>query len=246
MQVEINNIKDEEEKRVVYIKRDFSIGTSNETSLHSQIKGLYAGADGVIEACVEGSIVDIVRDNTIIEIQTKNFSALNRKILRLVKDHKVKVVHPVAETKWIITVDKSGRQLKKRKSPKNGEVVDIFDELVSIPKLINESNFSLEVIMVELNEIRCDDGKGSWRRKGVSIKDRELIKINRSITFSSKEDFLQFIPTNVPETFTCKIYAEYCGLSVYKARRILYCMKKMELVKECGKIGNAIIYGRNF
>lgn len=245
MEVGIDGIYTVQDKKVAYTKRSFSIGTNNETSLHSQIKKLYAGSNGIMEACVDGSIIDIVKDDILIEIQTKNFSALGKKIAKLVDNHKIRVVHPIGETKWIITTDKDGKQLRKRKSPKNGELIDLFDELVSIPKFMNESNFSLEIIMIELNEIRCSDGKGSWRRKGVSIKDRELIKINSSVLFNSKEDFLNFIPENIPENFTCKTFSECSGIQAHKARKALYCMKKMELVRECGKKGNAIIYTIN-
>ena len=62
-------------------------------------------------------------------------------------------------------------------------IVDVFEELVRIPSLFLEDNLSLEVLMIEDEEIRCLDGKGSWRRRGISIKDRKLIKIFEKVEF---------------------------------------------------------------
>lgn len=245
MNVQTENIGSKQNRKTIYIKKSFSIGTKNETSLHADIKKFYAGSDGVTEACVDGAIIDIIKDDMLIEIQTKNFSAISKKISELIKRHKVRVVYPIAEKKWIITIDKNGNRLRKRKSTKNGNPTDIFDELIRMPKLINEDNFSLEIIMVEINEIRCMDGKGSWRRKGMSINDRELIKINSSTIFRCKEDFLKFIPNDIPYEFTTKDFSEYSALAVQKVRKAVYCMKKMGLIKECGKKGNSIIYTIN-
>jgi len=61
--------------------------------------------------------------------------------------------------------------LGRRRSPKKGSIFEVFKELVSIPSLIAKAGFSLEVLLIREEEFRCDDGKGSWRRKGKSICD---------------------------------------------------------------------------
>lgn len=221
-----------------------SIGTKNEKSLHAAIKELYAGRDGMKEVSIEGWIIDIVKEDMLIEIQTKNFSAIGKKIEKLIKNYKLKLVYPIAEIKWITLLSEDGEILSKRKSPKKGKVIDVFDELIRIPKLINEENFYLEVLLVDVNEIRCKDGKGSWRRKGISIIDRELVSINESFIFHGKNDFLLFLPESLPEVFTSRILCEHLDISVQKSRKAIYCMKKAGMISECGKNGNELLYRR--
>jgi hypothetical protein len=65
----------------------------------------------------------------------------------------------------------------RRKSPRRGKLEDLFLELVRIPHLINHPNLTLEVLLIREEEIRHADGKGSWRRRGVSIIDHRLLEI---------------------------------------------------------------------
>ncbi|MCK5593349.1 hypothetical protein KAI31_04555, partial [Candidatus Bathyarchaeota archaeon] len=143
----------------------------NEHSLHSEIKEWYAVPGDRIEVKIDDFIIDIARGTLLIEIQTRNFSAIKRKLSNLVENHQVRLVHPIPERKWIVRVTETGKIVGRRKSPRKGRLVDLFYELVSISDLIGNKNFSLEVLMIEEEEIRCNNGKGSWRRKGVSIKD---------------------------------------------------------------------------
>jgi hypothetical protein len=49
----------------------------NEYSLHSAIKNWYSLPGDKFEVRIDDFIVDIVRETLLIEIQTKNFSAIN-------------------------------------------------------------------------------------------------------------------------------------------------------------------------
>ena len=103
------------------------IGIQNEGSLHFALKMLYKQYDQNVEEKVESYIVDVVGKDILIEIQTKNFSAISKKLKVLLKNHRVKLVHPIAEEKWLIYVDKeTGEILSKRKSPKKGTIYDLF------------------------------------------------------------------------------------------------------------------------
>jgi hypothetical protein len=51
---------------------------------------------------VDGYHVDVVRDGTLIEIQTGNFSAIKRKLGDLVPHHPLRLVYPIAVEKWIL------------------------------------------------------------------------------------------------------------------------------------------------
>ncbi|MGD8506344.1 MAG: hypothetical protein PVF15_06735 [Candidatus Bathyarchaeota archaeon] len=214
----------------------------NEHSLHSAIKGWYSVPGDKSEVKVDDFIIDIARGAFLIEIQTGNFSAVKRKLTTLVKNHAVRLVYPIPERKWIVRVTETGEIVSRRKSPRKGRPVDLFYELVSIPNLINHENFSLEVLMIDEEEIRCNDGKGSWRRKGVSIKDSVLINVNSKLLFKEKEDFLMFLPDNLKRTFTSQGLADLTGVSIHLARKMAYCLTKMGLIANVGKNGRKLTF----
>ena len=130
------------------------ISTLNEKSLHASLKEWYARPGDRLEESVDGFLIDVVRDGLLIEIQTRNFSALKRKLRTLTREHPVRLVYPIASEKWIVRVSKNWRkQLGRRKSPKHGSVENLFEELVSIPTLLAEANFSLEVLLIHEEEV---------------------------------------------------------------------------------------------
>lgn len=207
----------------------------NEHSLHSAIKEWYTVSGDKSEAKVDDFIIDIERGSLLIEIQTKNFSAIKRKLSNLIRNHEVRLVYPIPERKWIVRVTEKGEIISRRKSPRKGKLVDLFYELVSIPDLIGNENFSLEILMIEEEEIRCNDGKGSWRRKGVSIKDTKLIKVNSKLLFKNRRDFLEFLPSDLRNPFTNRSLANQTGVSISLARKITYCLRRMGAITYAGK-----------
>jgi len=230
---------------IVYVLEQSGININNEKSLHSSIKQWYAMPGDRLEVKVDKYIIDLVREDSLIEIQTRNFSAIGNKLRALVKYNKVMLVHPIAIEKYIITtMEDSDEVISRRKSPKKGKLVDLFDELIRIPDLIDEENFILEILMTKEEEIRCKDGKGSWRRKGISIVDRKLVQVVEKVAFKEGKDFLRFLPEELTDKFTNKELAKALKITIYKARKVTYCLKKMEVIKEVGKLRNELIFAR--
>jgi hypothetical protein len=229
---------------IVYVLEQTGININNEKSLHSSIKKWYAVPGDRLEVKLDKYIIDLVREDSLIEIQTKNFSAIGNKLRDLVKYNKVMLVHPIAVEKYIVTIDELSKEVSRRKSPKKGKLSDLFDELIRIPDLVSEDNFVLEILMTKEEEIRCKDGKGSWRRKGVSIVDRKLIEVVEKITFKEEKDFSIFIPKEIEASFTNKELAKALKITVYKARKVTYCLRKMEIIKQIGKNRNELIFER--
>lgn len=122
------------------------IGSLNEKQLHEALKVWYAQPDDQFEVPVDGFIIDIVRNGLLIEIQTRNFSAIKHKLIKLTEHHCVRLAYPIAQEKWIVK-PANDEQIKtsRRKSPKRGTVYKVFRELVRFPQLIVNPNFSLHV-----------------------------------------------------------------------------------------------------
>ena len=213
-----------------------------EYSLHSEIKDWYMVSGDELEVKVEDFIVDILRGKLLIEIQTGNFSAIKRKLIKLLLNNQVRLVYPVAKIKWIVHLSKSGEFVRRRKSPKKGKLVDLFYELVHTPSLIKNRNFSLEVLIIEEEEVRCIDGKGSWKRRGISVKDRKLLNVFDRIIFEGSRDFLDFLPKELDEYFTNKILALKLGISIRLAQKITYCLRKMGAISITGKKSNELMF----
>ena len=111
-----------------------TIGTLRETSLHAALKAWYARPGDEVEASVESYQIDLRRGPQLIEIQTRNFAALKHKLTRLVERHPVRLVHPIAQEKWIVRLKRDGvAPVSRRKSPRRGRVESLFIELVSFP-----------------------------------------------------------------------------------------------------------------
>jgi hypothetical protein len=213
-----------------------------EYSLHSEIKDWYMISGDELEVKVDEFIVDIVRDKLLIEIQTQNFSAIKPKLIKLLSNNQVRLVYPIAKLKWIVHLSGSGEVVRRRKSPKKGKVVDVFYELVHAPDLIKDRNFSLEVMLIEEEEVRCDNGKGSWRRRGISVKDRKLLNVFDRTVFEDSRDFLKFLPKELNEHFTNKVFASKLGISVRLAQKITFCLRKMGAISVAGKKRNELLF----
>jgi len=219
------------------------IGTLGEKNLHSALKAWYARSGDQFEVKVDGFHIDIVRRKTLIEIQTTNFSSQKRKLNALTEKHRVRLVLPIAQEKWIIRLAEDGvTRLGRRKSPKRGNIYHLFQELVSLPHLMGEKNFSLEVLVTREEEIRRDDGRGSWRRKGWSIFDHHLIEVVDRHLFKEPSDFLKLIPQDLRVPFSTRDLADSIEQPHWLAQKMAYCLRNMGLIHLVGKNGNALLY----
>ena len=61
-----------------------------------------------------------------------------------------------------LALDDDGREVSRRRSPKRGIPADVCAELVSFPTLLSHPNFTLEVALVEEEEVRRPDAKAGW------------------------------------------------------------------------------------
>ena len=213
-----------------------------ETSLHDEVKRWYSQPGDHMEEWVDGYLIDIVRGDRLIEIQTGNFSAIKAKLEDLVRRHPVRLVHTIAETKWIVRLDSRGERVSRRRSPRRGRVEDLFLELVYIPHLMREANFSLEALLIHSEEELIDDGRGSWRRRRWSVHDRRLLDVVGRATFSVPADFRELLPAALPEEFTTRELAESLRVRANIAQKMTYSLRHMDVIGTIGKRGRANLY----
>jgi hypothetical protein len=224
---------------------DNGFRSGRESSLHSAIKKWCFLEGDKFEVNVDGFVVDIVRGDLLIEIQTANFSAIRPKLLHLLNEHKVRLVYPIPRVKWILhRSPTTGETFGRRRSPKKGGLPDLFSELMRIPTLFSKGNFSIEVLMIEVEEVRCKDGRGSWRRKGTSIEDRRLIRVLERQVFERKTDFLRILPKELPDPFSNRDLAGSLRISVNQSRKMTYSLRKMGAITHVANKGNQMLFAR--
>jgi len=222
-------------------KKKFAV--SNESSLHRTLKFRYAGPGGETEVETGEYVADGIRkDGEYIEIQTGSFAPLKKKVKEFAANGKVRIIHPIAVSKKIEVYGEDGAFLYSRKSPLKGCPWDLFDALLHAPELPLIKGITIEVVLADITEKRVKDGKGARRRKGISIKDRELSAWHESFLLKKPADYLRFVPFKKNEEFTVSQLAERAKIDKEKAGKALYVLTKMKVVERIGKKGNAWMY----
>lgn len=218
------------------------IGTLRETHLHASLKRWLAEPGDRFEVPVGRFVVDIVRDDMLIEIQTRGFSSMKCKLDALLDEHRIVIAHPIAQRKWILKGPHDGKPPTRRKSPKAGSVYDVFTELVSFPSLADHPNFSIQVLLTDEEEVRRFDGNRSWRRRGWAVVERRLLDVTDRIHLVTPTDWLALLPADLPDPFTTADLASATGLPRRTAQQMAFCLRQMNALDVVGKNGNAFEY----
>ena len=221
------------------------IGTLGEKPLHAALKQ-WCWRDGDrFEVEIDGYVIDVVRGDLLIEIQTRSFSKMKRKLTELLASgHRVLLVHPVPVEKTIVRVDDNGDVLSRRRSPKRGTFRDVFTELVSFPTLIADPGFELLLVLTIEEEHRQHDPTRAWRRRGWVVTERRLTRVADTITLRSPSDLVELLPAGVPEPFTTSDVAAAASCPLRVAQQMAYCLRHSGAVEVIGKRGNSIEYRR--
>jgi hypothetical protein len=215
----------------------------NEKPLHAALKAWYAQPGDRFEVPLDGFVIDIVRDNVLLEIQTRHFGAIKLKLAALVSSHQVRLIYPIAQEKWIVQSPTAGNAFgTRRKSPKRGRVEDLFRELVAIPRLLSNQNFSLEVLMTREEERRRFDRRRRWRTGGWVTEERRLLDVVERRVFEGPGSWLELLPFQ-KEPFTSRDLAEAIGIRLDLAQKMTYSLREAGFVQPVGKRGKATLYG---
>ena len=222
------------------------IGTQSEYRLHGALKYYFQPDDRFHEIKVDGFICDAVSEDgdEIIEIQTRAFSRLKKKIETLTKEHKVTVIYPMTVEKTVyVTYDDSG-ETSVRKSPKKHRPVDFFTELYSLRDYLGNKNLCFRLAVLKCNEFRVYKGTKAGRKpfqKPISTEriPTELIEV---IELNTPSDFYRFVPEKLPEYFNSDIFAKASGITRNEASYLLKPLTVLGVLNRTGKVGNSYIY----
>lgn len=215
-----------------------NIGTLNEGSLHASLKDWVAQPGDRFEVPLEGFVIDVVRDDLLIEIQTGSIAAMGRKLDHLLNEHRIRIVHPLAAVRWL---EQPGRP--RRKSPAKQTMWNIFDQLMSIPTLLDHPNLELEVVMVAETELRSGTDMVQRGRRGRVI-DRQLQEVLDTRLFSHTDDLLDMLPSGLPRPWTTGDLASKAGIRRKMAQRVAYTLRTACLINEIDRTRAGVLYSQ--
>ena len=214
-----------------------------ETSLHRQLKQLYSTGPDACEVTINGFRIDAVSENRLIEIQYGSLGAIRDKIRKLVADHDVLVVKPLAARKYLVRRSrKGGRIVSSRYSPKRETFLDAFLDLVHFVNVFPHPRLTVELLLTEQEEHRLPQLKGRWTRRKYRVEDRKLVAVTDRRMLQTKDDLLTFLPDDLPDTFSTEEISVRLDIPRWLAQKMAYCLRKTGAVCPVGKRGNTILY----
>jgi hypothetical protein len=219
------------------------IGTLSEKTLHAVLKRYLEPHSDNREVKIGNYVADIVGENGIIEIQTKNFTQLRPKLEVLLDYTDVTVVYPMAAVKYLSWVDPdTGEVTAPRKSPRSMRLCDCFYELIRIKYTLDNPHMHLKLIMLEVTDYRWLNGWSKDKKKGSVRHDRIPERLIDEIDICKPADYDIFIPDGLAERFTIKDFAKAAKVGYDAAQRALSVLCYLERVTLCGKEGRNNIY----
>ncbi len=219
------------------------IGTLGEKTLHAVLKSYFEPHEENQEITLGGYIADIAGENGVIEIQTRNFNALRKKLELFLEFCDVTVVYPIPQKKYLSWMDmNTGEVCKKRKSPKKGSIYDAIPELYKIKYTLDNPKMHLCFIMLELEEIRYLNGWSENKKRGSTRCDRIPINLLDEMYLNNIYDYKIFLPDNLPDKFTSFDFAESARIRRNIAQITLNILTYLGLVEKIGKSGRNNLY----
>jgi hypothetical protein len=216
-----------------------------ETTLHRQLKEHYAAGGALVEQRVGRYRIDVVQRGRLVEIQLASLSAIRDKIAVLLKEHRVLIVKPIIVRKHLIKLRRAGgKEVSRRRSPKQRSLLDLFEELVHFTRVFPHRRLTLEVPLIEIEESRYPGhGRRRWRRDNdFQVEDQRLLEIHDTHQFRSAVDLCRMLPDSLPKPFHTGHLAAGLGVERWIAQRMAYCLRTTGAVKSVGKQGGAWLY----
>lgn len=221
------------------------IGTLGEKTVHAVLKDYLSPDHTFQEIKVGNYYADIMNENKIIEIQTRQFNVLRNKLNLFLTLKPVTIVYPVPFTKWLRWInDETGEISAPRKSPKVGTPYMIFPELYRIKNYLLHPNINFHIILMDLEEYRFLNGWSKDKKKGSTRSDRIPIQLVDEIIIESPCDYSKLIPAELTNEFTTMDYQKSSRLSRSQSVLALNILHHVGAVKRVGKKGRAYLYSR--
>ena len=220
-----------------------TIGTLSEKTIHAVIKNYIEPDEDKQEIPIGNHVADVYTGDHIYEIQTKNLKRLCEKLVDFLPMYKVTVVHPVIRKRKIYWIDPDTGEMTnpRRTSPKVESIESAIREVYGIREFINNPNLSVRIVVIDADEFRIKDGYGKDNKKYGTWLDKVPTDIIDDVTFECPEDYLQLLPSEIPEEFTVNDAAGL-GMKRDEASLIIAFLYKVGVIEKIGNKGRSYLY----
>lgn len=208
-------------------ERRFSIYA--EKLLHSTLKFYYQPDPAYHEISLGTMVADAcVMDGNgeaeSLEIQTGSFLPLRKKLQKYREaSERVRVVMPLPAGKRIIWVSPEDGSLgKPNNSPKKGRLTDALKELYFIRDFLGEDFLTLDILLIDMDEYRRQDGWGNGGKRGSHRAERYPCVLAERYSFHALEDYRAFLPSALGESFLAADFAKATRLTSRRANSALH------------------------
>ena len=90
-------------------------------------------------------------------------------------------------------------------------------------------NFSIELLLIQEEEVRRYEGTHGWRRRGWVTHERRLLRVLERRTLKTPADMYALIPSTLAEPFTTYDLAIAIAKPRRLAQKMVYCLRLMGL-----------------
>ncbi|MGN1389712.1 MAG: hypothetical protein ACI4WR_08690 [Bulleidia sp.] len=222
------------------------IGTEKEKTLHAVLKHYMDPEPSHQEVSVHGYIADLFDGNRITEIQTGSFAPMRPKLSALLGEYQSTIVHPIPAEKWISWIDpETGEITKRNKSTVTGTFYHAFRELYQIRPFLQEHNLSIDLLLIDMEEYRIQDGWSEDRKKGSHRFERIPVRLTDELLLEKPEDYRAFLPESLSEPFTSAEFMKAASprkIRTVSASSVMRILEEQGILEETGKQGNRILW----
>ncbi len=221
----------------------YGIGMQKEKTVHAVLKYFEEPDEDCHEIPIGNYIADIYRDGQIIEIQTAQFYRMREKLSAFLPEYRVRIVHPIPYEKYITWIDPvTGKCGKRNRSPRRGSFYQAFQELYRIRSFLSDPNLSIELLLIDMEEYRLQDGWDRTGKRGSHRYDRIPVRIRESCFLTSPRDYMQLVPLDLPDTFTSADFARAAGCAKARVSTVMLLLTEMKVLERIGKKGRSYLY----
>ncbi len=215
------------------------IGTLNEKQIHSALKSYFSSTEFDKEIKIGSYYADLVTENGIFEIQTRNFKKLIPKLSVFLEASHVTVVYPFHKRTRLNYINSdTGEFIKSGNYINHKDLTDFFIELYRIKQFLNNPNLTICIANLYVENYRHT--KSDLKRRKTDTKKTVPTDLENLIYLEDSDSYRYFIPEGLPEIFSKKDMDKFCNFC--ESSILIEILKYMGVVDFYGKDKGSYLY----
>ena len=117
-----------------------------------------------------------------------------------------------------------------------------FAELYKIKTFLRDPNLRIKLVLLDVEEYRLLNGWSKDKKKGSSRYDRIPLELVEEVDIARLEDYMQFVPYQLEDSFTSREFAKAAHIPLSLAQTVLHILYHVGIVTRVGKKGREYLY----